>query len=85
MPPTADTSTPHALASPLVHARMALPVADRWGLSGEELEHIPYGSPTMVAGNHQFALDPCVIGAFPVDCAAHDTQAVRRALRVQQG
>ncbi|GMA15906.1 lysophospholipid acyltransferase family protein [Deinococcus metallilatus] len=115
--PGEATPTPHPLAYSLVHALMALPVAYGGGLSVEGLEHVPPGTPAVIAGNHQLALDPFVIGyaipsrraqvqfmtkqeafgwplvgpilsavgAFPVDRTAHDTRAVRRAIRVLQG
>ena len=114
--PIADTPLPHPLAYPLIHALMALPVAYGGGLSVRGLPYIPHSSAAVIAGNHQLALDPFVIGyaipsrharvqfmakqealrwplagpvlravgAFPVDRAAHDTRAVRRAIRVLQ-
>lgn len=107
---------PHPLAYPLVHALVSLPVAYGGGLNVEGLEHVPRGTPAVIAGNHQLALDPFVIGyavpsrlarvqfmakqeaftwplvgrilrsvgAFPVDRTAHDTRAVRQAIRVLQ-
>ncbi|EYB67379.1 phospholipid/glycerol acyltransferase [Deinococcus phoenicis] len=112
--PADNTPQPHPLAYALVHALVALPVAYGGGLSVEGLEHVPSGTPAVIAGNHGLALDPFVIGyavppqvarvqfmtkqeafgwplvgpvlrsvgAFPVDRAAHDARAVRRAIRV---